>query len=107
MLRVDGTLFVKTASRQDLRERPLAEFFPSALELNVRRYPSIDQLLSLIVPLGFSVPSVTRAFTNKQLTAGELLHSIRLQHNSTLALLPRTEFLSGYAEMRKHFPTHI
>ena len=58
VLRVDGTLFVKTASRQDLRERPLAEFFPSALELNVRRYPSIDELLSLIVPLGFSVPSL-------------------------------------------------
>ena len=93
-----GTLFIKTASRKDLRQRPLAEFFPSALELNIRRYPRIDELLLLMTLAGFEAPSITRVFTNKKLSAGELLRSIRLQHNSTLALLPSAEFNSGYGK---------
>ena len=94
---------IKTCSHDDLRMRPLAEFFPSALPLNLARYPDVPQLCETLTNHGFMVKEVLPTYSEQGLMSDELIHSVAMKHNSTLALLGDEEFAAGLTKLKAHF----
>jgi ubiquinone/menaquinone biosynthesis C-methylase UbiE len=95
VLRTGGVLAVKTASHQDLQRRPLANFFPSALSVNRSRYPAVEDLIELAELAGYHHIRTHETHSKQFLSTHDLLTAVRLQHNSTLSLIPREEFNAG------------
>lgn len=81
---------------QDLERRSLAKYFPGGVELNLRRYPLIEDLRSLAVEVGYDVVRVRDTHSYNDLPAEEVLAAVRGKHNTTLALLDEEQFHEGY-----------
>ena len=101
ILEVGGKVIIRTSSHDDLRQRPFAKNFPSALELNLRRYPDIPELRSTLSSLGLVEITVERTLTHAVMTPASLMASIRSKPNTTLSLVPADEFASGCGELEK------
>ncbi len=98
-----GFLTVKTCSHDDLRKRPFQELFPSALGINLRRYPDIPELVQQIdsAEAGFGNPIIIPTFSELTTTIEQFLFSVQTQCNTTLALLPKGEFQAGRNALRR------
>ena len=96
-----GTLLIKTCSHNDLRKRPLSEYFPSSLGINMGRYPDIPEICLELKAAGFTSPTVIPTHTQVALDSDDLLRSIEKKHNTTLSLIPQEEFAHGVEMLRK------
>lgn len=98
-----GTVAIKTCSEKDLRCRPLDKFFPTALSINLERYPSINSLRTILTVCGFCTSSVIEMSTSTLMPTARLLKSMKAKHGTTLELVPEAEFKRGYALMNEQF----
>jgi SAM-dependent methyltransferase len=96
-----GLLCIKTCSHADLAARPLATYFPSALAINVARYPDIALLRADLRSGGFRAIAVEATYTEDRVPAATLLGSVNGKHNTTLALLPSAEYESGVEHLKR------
>lgn len=103
VLKNNGILIVKTCSHNNLRKRPFNELFPSALPINLQRYPDIPILRDDLEKVGFKILKVLPTYTEQELKTSDLLYSTKNKHNTTLALLPKNEFMRGYKVLQKKF----
>ncbi|MFG1704968.1 class I SAM-dependent methyltransferase [Nonomuraea sp. M3C6] len=101
VLRPGGVLMVKTSSHRDLRRRTFVKFFPSGLEINLSRYPTIENLVETARAVGFDLLCLEPIHSSQVLPVADILHAIRSKHNSTLALLSKEEFDTGYASLER------
>lgn len=99
-LRPSGKLFIKTCSHADLRCRSFADFFPSALEINLSRYPDVGTIESDLRGAGFRVLPSVPTYSEEVFPTETYLWSVAHKHNTTLALLPEREFHDGLAALR-------
>lgn len=99
ILDTNGILVIKTRSHNDIYRYPFRQAFPSAIPVNLRRYPAISLLLSDLETAGFNVISITETFSEQPVERQDLLHSIKNKYNSTLALIPSDEFELGYEKL--------
>jgi len=95
VLQPGACLLLKTAGHDDLAKRQLAQWFPSALRINLERYPSIPMIVTLMHAARFQVESIEPTHTTVALPRDEYIEAIRRQHNTTLAALPPSEFAAG------------
>lgn len=105
-LKKKGLLWIKTCSMTDLAHRPLNKYFPSALELNMNRYPRISQLESLILKAGFKESRNYVVKNNYELKGSDIITRVKEKHNSTLHLIPETEFHKGLSEIESFYNTN-
>lgn len=101
VLKNDGIFIIKTCSHDDLHKRPFNDLFPSALKINLQRYPDIPIIKNALEEVGFKIIEVIPTYTEQKLETSELLHSIKNKCNTTLALLPKTEFSKGCKALEK------
>lgn len=97
VLRTGGFLIIKTCSHKDLHMRPLNNEFPSALKINLKRYPDIQLLEEEIKTFGIKIIDIIPTITEQEFQSEQLLYSLKNKHNTTLALIPENEFEEGYA----------
>ena len=103
VLKKDGIFIIKTCSHDDLRKRPFNDVFPSSLPINLKRYPDIPIIKNNLEEIGFEILDVIPTYTEQELKTSELLDSIKNKHNTTLALLPNEEFITGYRSLVKKY----
>jgi hypothetical protein len=96
----DSTLLIVTDSREDILARGLARLFPESIELNLSRYPEIDDLVGYAHSAGFSG-------TDRSLAVGEieiderLLATIEQRGISELRLISDEAYAEGLQRVRK------
>jgi SAM-dependent methyltransferase len=95
VIKPGGTLIIKTCSHEDLKKRPFGELFPSALAVNIERYPDISLLKNALTIAGFEMIKTIPTFTEQEMEVSTLLHNFRHQLNTTLDLIPKPEFREG------------
>lgn len=100
--RIGGALVIKTASPEDLRRRQFGEFFPSALSINIARYPTIESLEAHASSSGFAVELVIATETRETVNTQRVLGSFKRMHNTTLALLDEGERERGILALAHH-----
>jgi len=103
VLKKDGKIWIKTCSQADLDRRPFYDFFPSALNLNVSRYPTIRKLLEVAKSYEFFCLRKTCKCNNYSIIGADLLSRFRKKHNTTLHLLSQKELDMGLMMMEKRF----
>jgi len=99
VIKPGGTLIIKTCSHEDLRKRPFGDLFPSALAVNIERYPDIPLLKEALAIAGFEAIKTIPTYTEQEMEVSALLHNFRHQLNTTLDLIPRNEFREGCKEL--------
>jgi SAM-dependent methyltransferase len=99
----NGVFVIKTSSHEELRMRQFGQFFPSALAVNLARYPDCPMLAATLREIGFSTIVEIKVYTSRDIEVSDLMHSIERQHNTTLALIPKSEFDEGVKSMRRAF----
>lgn len=99
VIKPGGTLTIKTCSHEDLRKRPFGDLFPSALSVNTERYPDIPLLKKELANAGFEAIKIIPTYTEQEMEVSALLYSFRHQLNTTLNLIPRSEFREGCKEL--------
>lgn len=97
----DGLVWIKTCSHDDLKNRPLGQYFPSALSINLSRYPDTPALEEELADAQFDVVEVTPTQSDDRIPTEQLLQSVEQRHNTTMALLPQDEFKEGLARLRR------
>lgn len=100
VVRPAGIICLKTSSHEDLRRRAFSRYFPSALSMNLARYPDIPTLEAELIEAGFGVLNVIPTFSEEYVDSKTLIASVERKHNSTLALLSASEFKRGVDQMR-------
>ena len=91
-----------TDSEEDLRRRTQCQYFPETLEIELKRYPAISTICSVLLETGWTEVERThteRTFPIKQST----LQGFRNKARSSLRLLPQANFEAGMARLEKDF----
>lgn len=104
ILKKNGFLIIKTCSHEDLKKRNSNKYFPSAMKLNMNRYPPIHILEKKLLNLDYSIVRKVKTEVIEPINSDEWIFSIEKKHNSTLALLSEEEFQRGLALIRKDYP---
>ncbi|MCP4583809.1 MAG: methyltransferase domain-containing protein [candidate division Zixibacteria bacterium] len=103
VLRKHGSIWIKTCSLADLERRPFNDYFPTALEVNASRYPTIRKLLNTVQYHDFYCSRQTNKCNQYSILGSDLLSRFREKHNTTLHMLPENEFEIGMAMMEERF----
>jgi ubiquinone/menaquinone biosynthesis C-methylase UbiE len=101
VLEGNSIFIIKTCSHDDLRKRPFNDVFPSSLPINLQRYPDIPLLKEDLEKVGFKILEVVPTYTEQEFKNSDLLYNIKNKHNTTLALLPKEGFITGYRALEK------
>ncbi len=107
VLKKESAIWIKTCSYDDLERRPLNDLFPSSLKINQHRYLDIPELDKKLMNCGFVQSRSINIANSVDLRGDELIGRISARHNSTLYLLPETEFNNGMRRILEEFPTHL
>lgn len=103
VLKPGGIFMIKTRSHQDIQKCPwhLQDIFPSAMPVNLQRYPDVPFLLDDLEAAGFTVTDTIPMFSEQPVEVSDLLNSVRNKHNTTLALIPEKEFEAGCVKLEQ------
>ncbi len=101
VLKPGGFFIIKTRSHSILKERPIVKYFPSALDININRYPDISEIESDLRTNGFKLDGTQETTTVSVMRTTDYLLRVRNKHNSTLALIPEDEFVAGYQKLEQ------
>jgi len=104
-----GVFGIKTCSQEDLTTRWVEEYFPSALGINRRRYPPIEELRDQLTSAGFVLEDVIKTRTVPSVAVADLLRAVEERHNTTLRMIPASEFAGGLAALKSMLAgsTHV
>jgi SAM-dependent methyltransferase len=99
-LTANGIFVLLTASEDQLEERRINRYFPSALSIDRKRYLSIEENKSILRTAGFS------DITSESVSMGKVsslsnLTKYAQQACSVLRLIPESEFISGMKRLRE------
>lgn len=100
VLNPSGLVWMKTCSHEDLVKRPFGDYFPSAIDINLQRYPKIDDLIDQLSTLGFKLTRKKSIKNIYQMKGVDLIERFTQKHNSTLHLIPAGEYDEGMLKMK-------
>ena len=95
ILHPGGNLILKTCTHDDLRRRPLTEWFPSSLEINLERFPSDEELKWLLTESGFELIDQWSTESVSVFPVDVLLNMLETRPSSSLRLVPDAEYRDG------------
>ncbi len=103
IIQPNGYLIIKTCSLEDLNKRRFNDLFPSAIKINRARYLPIADLKELIETNSFKNVFIQHTKTSQAIEVKKLIRSIKMKHNTTLALIPEEEFVIGCSKLDNYF----
>jgi SAM-dependent methyltransferase len=82
----------------------LCRLFPSVLEIDLRRFPSVERLEAELLVAGFAAVRVTPLHHEKVRTKADTLERIRGRYISTLQLIGDDELEAGLVRAERELP---
>jgi ubiquinone/menaquinone biosynthesis C-methylase UbiE len=102
LVRPNGRLIIVTDDHDQFRSSPLHRFIPKAMEIDLRRFPAVEELCGCLEGIGFEV-TIHRVGREESISNEEevkrLLERVRARYISTLTLLTDEELQKGLEEM--------
>lgn len=102
VLAADGTLAIRTALEEDVRDSALLALFPSALEIELRRMPTLEGIRLELARGGLEFvasDAIEQIFAND---AAEYYRKVSLRGLSVLRMISDDEFARGVSRLSEH-----
>lgn len=93
-----GKLIIVTDSEEDIRNRSLTRFFPEILDIELRRYPRVQELKDHASSAGFAVQPPRGASGYIEIDEG-FIRNVREKCSSAMRLISETTFQQGLASV--------
>jgi SAM-dependent methyltransferase len=106
VLGTDGRLAIVTFDRQQFAGYYLNAYFPSIREIDLRRFPSREQLTAEVDDAGLE-PRTVEFHQRTTLARDRVLERIRGRFISTLQLIDEGEFVEGLARAERELPGRV
>lgn len=101
-----GVFLCLTASEDDLRRRQIGRHFPSALELDLRRYLPTGQIVEMLRIAGLKNVAVAPVHL-ADIYAPDCLRWLEARANSIFTVLPKDEVARGVESLRHEVETEL
>jgi ubiquinone/menaquinone biosynthesis C-methylase UbiE len=102
LARPNGRLIIVTDDHDQFRSSPLHRFIPKAMEIDLRRFPTVEELCGCLEGIGFEV-TIHRVGREESISNEEevkrQLERVRACYISTLTLLTEEELQDGLEKM--------
>jgi SAM-dependent methyltransferase len=106
VLRPEGLVFVRTQFGDRLREISWRRFFPRALEVEQRLFPTLDETTTTFTRAGFELLALDAVEFEIAASLAANLERLRHRSVSTLELLSEAEVEDGFAAMDRAAKAH-
>lgn len=93
VLKTDGVLIIKTASHEDLEYRISSRFFPEALQIDLRRYPTIEVIQNELSI--FKNFRVKHAISTSTFNRDEMVRKLSMRRTSNLGMISEEALKQG------------
>jgi len=104
LARPNGRLIIVTDDHDQFRSSPVHRFIPKAMEIDLKRFPAVEELRGYLEGIGLEV-TIHRVGREESISNEEevknLLERVRARYISTLTLLSDKEIQEGLEEMEK------
>lgn len=99
VVRQRGFAAIWTLTPEHVLDFHLNRLFPSLAEIDLKRFPSPEELAGQLVEAGFETVAEQELVSVRRTSAGRLAEAVRRRYISTLALIPTAELAAGSARL--------
>jgi len=97
-----GRLVIVTASRDQIERSQVGRFFPEIIDIDIERFPPIDQLCDWFQSSGFIDVGWETTLDNPIRLGQDYLNRVEQRHISTFDLISNEAYHRGLAKMRQY-----
>nr|MDO8081251.1 methyltransferase domain-containing protein [Candidatus Freyarchaeota archaeon] len=102
VLKRNGHTAILTSSHNQLRSDLVHQYFPRILEINLKRFPPLDEIKEMLNRAGFKNVSFSEISVKQEASAEEIIERIKGKPMSVFNLLSEEEFQSGLRSFIKN-----
>jgi ubiquinone/menaquinone biosynthesis C-methylase UbiE len=103
ILKPSGRFCVTTQSHEQITQRATSMFFPSTIEIDQKRYSSIESIKKMLVAVGFTKAEAKTHLFKPQRLGEDYLLTVEKKGFSMLHKIDEDEFQSGLEKLRNQF----
>lgn len=101
VLKSDGSLVIKTCSHRDLDNRFTSRFFHGCKELDLMRYPDIEQLQEELAI--FKIINIRSESVMVKYDKNDLIRRFKLRKSSNMSILSKEELYKGIQRFKEYY----
>lgn len=101
VLKPNGILIIKTASHEDLEYRISSRFFPKALSIDKKRYPTIQSLIDEMQ--WFDTVVCKPVVLTTKFNVAEMIKKLEMRRTTNLGMLTNEELQSGLQRFKTYY----
>jgi ubiquinone/menaquinone biosynthesis C-methylase UbiE len=101
VLKRSGHIAILTSSHSQLRGDLVHQYFPGILEINLKRFPSLDEIKEMLSKAGFKETSSSEISIKKEASVEEIVERIKGKPMSVFKLLSEKDFQRGLRTFEK------
>ncbi len=101
VLKPNGILIIKTASHEDLEYRISSRFFPEALSIDKKRYPTIQSLKNEMQC--FETVICKPVVFTTQFNVAEMINKLEMRRTTNLGMLTNQELQKGLQRFKTYY----
>lgn len=101
VLKPNGFLMIKTASHEDLEYRISSRFFPEALSIDKKRYPTIQSLIDEMQM--FDTVVCKPVVLTTKFNVAEMIKKLEMRRTTNLGMLTNDELQNGLQRFKTYY----
>lgn len=102
VLKRNGHITILTSSHNQLRSDIVHQYFPRILEINLKRFPPLDEIKEMLNRAGFKNVSFSEISVKQEASAKEIIERIKGKPMSVFKLLSEEDFQSALGAFEKN-----
>ena len=95
VLKRNGHIAILTSSHGQLRSDFVHQYFPRILEINLKRFPPLDEIKGMLTKAGFKGVNFSEISIKQKVLSKEIIERIKGKYMSVFKLLSEEDFQSG------------
>jgi len=95
VLKRNRYIAILTSSHDQLKSDLVHQYFPRILEINLKRFPPLDEIKGMLTKSGFKNVNSSEISIKREDSVEEIIERVKGKHMSVLKLLSEKDFQSG------------
>jgi len=101
VLKKNGYIIIISSSHDQLRKDLVHQYFPGILEINLKRFPSLDEIRRMLIKVGFKKVVSSEISVKQGYPIEKMINIVKEKYISVLKLLSEKKFQTGLESFMK------